>query len=43
MRALTRAVRNFDSEPHALAAALHEQIGEAGTKTLVSQLRKLLR
>lgn len=43
MRALTRAVRNFDSEPHALAVALHEQIGEAGTKTLMSQLRKLLR
>jgi len=43
MRALTRAVRNFDSDPHALAAALYEQIGEAGTKTLVSQLRRLLR
>lgn len=43
MRALTRAVRNFDSEPHALAAALHEQIGDAGTKALVSHLRKLVR
>lgn len=43
MRALTRAVRNFDADPHSLAAALHEQIGETGTKTLISQLRKLVR
>lgn len=43
MRALTRAVRNFESDPHSLAAALHEQIGDTGAKTLISQLRKLLK
>jgi ParB family transcriptional regulator, chromosome partitioning protein len=43
MRSLTRAVRNFDNEPSALAAALHEQLGDGATRTLMSQLRKLLK
>ncbi|WP_036445795.1 ParB/RepB/Spo0J family partition protein [Mycobacterium kansasii] len=42
-RSVTKALRKFDTEPHALAVALHDQLGEAGTKTLVSQLRKLLK
>jgi ParB family chromosome partitioning protein len=43
LRAVTRAIRNFDADPHALAVALHLQLGDAGSKALVSQLRKLAR
>lgn len=43
LRSVTKAIRKFDTEPHALAAALHDELGEAGTKTLISQLRKLHR
>ncbi len=42
-RAVTRALRKFDSEPHGLAAALHEYLGDAGVKTLASSLRKILK
>jgi ParB family transcriptional regulator, chromosome partitioning protein len=43
MRSLTRAVRNFHNEPGTLAAALHEQLGESGTRTLMSHLRKIMK
>jgi ParB family transcriptional regulator, chromosome partitioning protein len=43
LRSVTKALRKFDSEPHTLASALHEELGESGTKTLVSHLRKLLK
>lgn len=43
MRALTRAVRNFNTEPNALALAIHGQLGETGTRTLLTHLRKLLK
>jgi ParB family chromosome partitioning protein len=42
-RTVTRALRKFDTEPSALAVALHDHLGETGAKTLVSQLRKLLK
>jgi ParB family chromosome partitioning protein len=43
LRSVTKALRKFESEPHTLAAALREELGESGTKTLVSHLRKLLK
>ncbi|WP_179476082.1 ParB/RepB/Spo0J family partition protein [Mycolicibacterium vinylchloridicum] len=43
LRAVTRAIRNFDADPHALAVALHSQLGDVGSKTLMSQLKKLTR
>lgn len=43
MRSLTRAVRNFDDEPAALAGALFDQLGESGIRTLMSHLRKVLK
>lgn len=43
LRAVTRAVRKFDTDPSALAVALRDQLGDSGVKTLVSQLRKLLK
>jgi ParB family transcriptional regulator, chromosome partitioning protein len=43
VRSVTRALRKFDTEPQALAIALHDQLGQAGSKTLVTQLRKLLK
>jgi len=43
LRSVTKALRKFDTEPHTLAIALRDELGETGTKTLVSQLRKLLR
>jgi ParB family chromosome partitioning protein len=43
LRSVTKALRKFESEPHTLAVALREELGESGTKTLVSQLRKLLK
>ena len=42
-RSVTRALRKFDTEPNALAVALRDQLGETGAKTLISQLRKLLK
>lgn len=41
LRAVTRAIRKFDTEPNALAVALRDQLGDAGAKLLASQLRKL--
>ncbi|WP_396932150.1 ParB/RepB/Spo0J family partition protein [Mycolicibacterium sp.] len=43
LRAITRAIRNFEVDSHALAVALHAHLGEAGAKVLVSQLKKLTR
>jgi ParB family chromosome partitioning protein len=43
LRSVTRAMRKFDTEPNALAVALHDQLGETGARTLVSHLRKLLK
>jgi ParB family chromosome partitioning protein len=42
-RAVSRALRRFDTDPHALAVALHGQLGDTGSRTLVSQLRKLVK
>ncbi|KMO83663.1 ParB/RepB/Spo0J family partition protein [Mycolicibacterium chlorophenolicum] len=42
-RSVTKALRKFDTEPDALAVALRDHLGEAGAKTLVGQLRKLLK
>lgn len=39
-RAVTRALKKFDSEPTALAVALRDHLGEARAKTLASELRK---
>lgn len=43
VRSVTRALRKFDTEPNALAIALRDQLGETGARTLVTQLRKLLK
>ena len=43
LRSVTKALRKFETEPHTLAAALREELGESGTRTLVNQLRKLLK
>ena len=43
LRSVTRALRKFDTEPNALAVALRDQLGETGARTLLSQLRKLLK
>ena len=43
LRSVTRALRKFDTEPNALAVALRDQLGETGARTLVSQLRKVLK
>jgi ParB family chromosome partitioning protein len=42
-RSVSRALRKFDTEPNALAVALRDHLGETGAKTLMSQLRKLLK
>ncbi|SIJ22216.1 putative transcriptional regulator [Mycobacteroides abscessus subsp. abscessus] len=42
-RTVTKALKKFDDEPSALAIALRDQLGDTGAKTLVSQLRKLLK
>ena len=42
-RAVSRALRRFDSDPHTLAVALHGYLGDAGSKTLASQLRRLVK
>lgn len=41
LRAVTKAIRNFESEPHGLAIALRDQLGDAGVKMLMSHFRKL--
>lgn len=41
LRSVTKALRKFDTEPHGLALALLDELGEGGIKTLASQLRKL--
>ena len=43
LRSVVRAMRKFDTEPNALAVALHDQLGETGARTLLSHLRKLLK
>ncbi|MCH9737043.1 MAG: ParB N-terminal domain-containing protein [Actinomycetia bacterium] len=42
-RQVTRALRKFDADPSGLAIALHAQLGDTGARTLVSQIRKLLK
>ncbi|AFM20658.1 putative transcriptional regulator (plasmid) [Mycolicibacterium chubuense NBB4] len=43
LRAVTRAIRKFDTEPYALAIALRDQLGDTGAKMLASHLRKLVK
>ncbi|MBN3458395.1 ParB N-terminal domain-containing protein [Mycobacterium sp. DSM 3803] len=43
VRAVTKALRKFDAEPRGLALALRDYLGEAGAKTLASDLRKVLK
>jgi ParB family chromosome partitioning protein len=43
LRSLTRAVRNFETQPEALAAALRDQLGESGVRTLMSHMRRQLK
>jgi ParB family chromosome partitioning protein len=43
LRPVTRALRQFETEPNALAVALRDHLGETGARTLVTQLRKLLK
>jgi len=43
VRNVTRALKKFDAEPNALALALRDHLGEAGAKTLVSALRRVLK
>lgn len=40
-RSVSRALKRFDVDPSALAVALHDQLGDAGARTLAAQLRKL--
>ena len=42
-RSISRALHKFDTAPDELAVALRDQLGDAGAKTLVVQLRKLLK
>lgn len=42
-RPVTKALRKFESDPNALAVALHDQLGDKGAKTLLGHLRKLLK
>ena len=42
-RSVSRALKRFDVDPSALAVALHGQLGDAGTRTLAAQLRKLVK
>ncbi|MCA4727137.1 ParB/RepB/Spo0J family partition protein [Mycolicibacterium fortuitum] len=43
VRAVTKALRKFEAEPRGLALALRDYLGEAGAKTLASDLRKVLK
>lgn len=40
-RAVTKALKKFDSDPLALAVALRDYLGEPGVRTLASSLRKV--
>lgn len=42
-RSISRALHKFDAAPDELAVALRDQLGDAGAKTLIIQLRKLLK
>lgn len=42
-RSVSRALRKFDTAPGELALALRDQLGDAGSRTLITQLRKLLK
>ncbi|MGB3481342.1 ParB/RepB/Spo0J family partition protein [Mycolicibacterium sp.] len=42
-RSVSRALKRFDVDPSALAIALHGQLGDAGARTLATQLRKLVK
>lgn len=42
-RSVSRALRKFDTAPAELALALRDQLGDAGSRTLITQLRKLLK
>ena len=42
-RSISKALHKFDTAPDELAVALRDQLGDSGAKTLVVQLRKLLR
>lgn len=41
--AVTRAFRKFASDPSELASAIHGQLGDTGTRTLITQLRRQLK
>ncbi len=41
-RSLSRALKRFSTDPSALVAALYDELGEGGARTLVSLLRKQL-
>lgn len=43
IRTVTRALRRFEADPHALAAALHSHLGDVGSRVLAAQLRKLVK
>ena len=42
-RSISKALHKFDTAPDELAVALRDQLGDSGARTLVAQLRKLLR
>ncbi|VAZ69743.1 putative chromosome-partitioning protein ParB [Mycobacterium kansasii] len=42
-RSISRALHKFDFAPDELAVALRDQLGDAGAKALIVQLRKLLK
>lgn len=42
-RSISRALRKFDTDPQALALALRAQLGDTGSRALMSHLRKLLK
>lgn len=43
VRAITRALKKFGDDPNGLALALRDYLGETGTRTLTSSLRKVLK
>lgn len=42
-RSVARALKKFDVDPNGLAVVLREQLGDIGSKTLISHMRKLLK
>lgn len=42
-RSVSRALRKFDTAPNELALALLDQLGDAGARTLMTHLRRLLK